>query len=259
MSSAAPLGPVVVAGGGSGLGRATCLALAEVGRPVAVWDIDEAAAGEVAAQCAGVKSFAVGVDLADPDAVAAAAQSSDEALGPISGLAYAAGVAITGVLGELDIAGWRRTMAVNIDGAFYTINALLPSLRRAEGPRSIVVVGSTESLRGTDYLPAYCASKHALVGLIKAIAKSLGPEGITANIVCPGAMETPMLKDAMQYTLEKMGIPEEQLRFMLEQMMIPLQRISDPAEVAGIIRFLLSSEAQYMTGSTVLADGGMTA
>lgn len=254
-----PLGPVVVTGGGSGLGRATCHALAEAGRAVAVWDIDEASARRVAAECSGVKTFAHRVDLADADAVAAAAAASEEALGPISGIAYVAGVVVTAALGELSIDGWRRTMGVNIDGAFYTVNALLPSLQRAERPRSIVVVGSTESLRGTDYLPAYCASKHALVGFIRAIAKSLGPEGITANVVCPGAMETPGLNGAMQYTIDKMGIPEEQLRFMLEQMMIPLGRISDPAEVAGVIRFMLSAEATYMTGSTVLADGGMTA
>ena len=254
-----PLGPVVVTGGGSGLGRATCLALAEASRAVAVWDIDDDAAAAVAALCGGVKTYVHRVDLADADAVSTAAAASEDALGPISGLAYVAGVVVTGVLGELDVDGWRRTMGVNIDGAFYTVDALLPSLRRAEGPRSIVVVGSTESFRGTDYLPAYCASKHALVGFIRAIAKSLGREGITANIVCPGAMETPGLAGAMQYSIEKMGITEPQLRGMLENMMIPLGRISDPAEVAGIIRFMLSAEAQYMTGSTVAADGGMTA
>jgi NAD(P)-dependent dehydrogenase (short-subunit alcohol dehydrogenase family) len=245
---------VVVTGGSSGLGKATALLLAEAGRPVAVWGTSEARVSEVAQLCrdAGVKAVGLTVDVRDPEAAHHAARASRNAIGPIGGVVCsAARLAVTPV-GHLDFAQWQTTLDINLTGTATTLEATLPSLREVGRGASFVAVASTEAFKGSPYLAAYTASKHGVLGLVRASSRALAPEGIRVNAVCAGAMDTPMMTRALA---DAGGEPVRQQMIAA----IPLGYISDPREVGYVIRFLLSPEASYVTGAAVPVDGGMLA
>lgn len=237
---------VVVTGGGSGIGRACCLALAEVGRPVAAWDVNGPGAKETAELCGG---FAAEVDVRDQAAVEAAAAETLDALGSIGGLVHAAGVAGPMPVDFIDEESWDAVLDVNLRAEAFLVRALLPSLT-ASGPGAAVVgISSVEGLVGNGMIPAYCSSKAGLLGLTRSLAHRLGVDGIRVNAICPGAIDTPMLAPLL-------AMPDMKAR-MEER--IPLSRVADPSEIAKVARFLLSDEASYMTGAAVVVDGGMTA
>jgi len=251
--SLSPTTGVVVTGGASGLGRETCLALAEAGRPVAVWDVQAEQAATTAKECAdrfGVIAHAQTIDLRDDAALPAAAEETLEALPSVGGFVHAAGVMLVAPFGAIDDENWTTTMDVNLRAFVTAGQLLLPALRAACPGSAIVAVASTEALRGQPLIPAYAASKHAVVGLVKSLARSLGPE-IRVNAVCPGFMDTPMLAKSMA------EVPEEVVQQSLQA--VPLARFSHPAEVARVIRFLLGDEASYVSGAAIPVDGGMLA
>jgi len=245
---------VVITGGSSGLGKATALLLAEAGRPVAIWGTSETRVGEVAEQCrrAGVKAIGLTVDVRDPAAARDAARASRDAIGLIGGVVCSAARLVVTPVGNLDFGEWQTTLDVNLTGTATTLEATLPSLREIGRGASFVAVASTEAFKGSSYLAAYTASKHGVLGLVRAASRALAPEGIRVNAVCAGAMDTPMMTRALA---DAGGEP------LRRQMIaaIPLGYISDPREVGYVIRFLLSPEASYMTGAAVAVDGGMLA
>lgn len=243
---------VVVTGGASGIGRACALAIAAVGRPVAAWDVAEEGASETAREAAerfGVATHAAAVDVRDPDAVRAAVGPTLDALGSIGGLVHAAGIVRPAIDDVIDADTWDDVLAVNLRAHGLVVSALLPAMRDA-GPGSAVVgIASIEGLIGHGAIPSYTASKHGLIGLTRAFAHRLGAEGIRANAVCPGYIDTPMLAVAI-------ATPES--RAALEHK-APLGRLGRPEDVARVVRFLLSDEAAFMNGAAVVVDGGMTA
>ncbi|WP_281783690.1 SDR family NAD(P)-dependent oxidoreductase [Sinimarinibacterium flocculans] len=244
---------VIVTGGSSGLGRETAILLASAGRPVAVWGTDAAKARGVAAECAvlGVTAIGLGVDVGDRDAVAESVAASRAAIGPIGGLACSAGIIRVGPAGAIDFADWEAMVRVNLNGVAYAMEATLPELRSVGRGASIVVVASTEAIRGSPILAGYTASKHGVLGLVRSAAGALGREGIRVNALCAGAMDTPMMRKA----LAQAG--DEARQQMIAA--IPLGYISHPKEVAQVIRFLLSPEASYINGAAIPVDGGLTA
>jgi len=249
--SLSPTTGVVVTGGASGLGRETCLALAEAGRPVAVLDVQAEGAATTAKECAdrfGVIAHAQTIDLRDDAALKPAVDETLEALPSVGGFVHAAGVTLLAPFGTIDDANWNTTMDVNLRSFVTLGQLLLPSLRAAGPGAAIAAVSSTEGLRGQPLIPAYSASKHGVVGLVKSLARSLGPE-IRVNAVCPGFMDTPMLAKSMVEAGDE--VVQQSLR------MVPLARFSHPAEVARVIRFLLSDEASYVSGAAIPVDGGM--
>jgi NAD(P)-dependent dehydrogenase (short-subunit alcohol dehydrogenase family) len=240
---------VVVTGGASGIGRACCLALAEVGRPVAVWDLDGAGAKETAELCrgAGVVAVAAEVDVRSQAAIDEAADGLGDFV--VGGLVHAAGVSGAMPVDFLDDETWDAVLDVNLRAEAYLVRALLPRLVAA-GPGSAVVgISSVEAIVGHGMLPAYCSSKAGLLGLTRALAHRLAVDGIRVNAICPGAIDTPMLAPILAM---------EDARARMEER-IPLSRVADPSEIAKVARFLLSDEAGYMTGAHVVVDGGMTA
>lgn len=240
---------VVVTGGASGIGRATCLALAEVGRPIAAWDIDGDAARATAELCAdkfGVVATSAAVDVREQAAITAAASDLE---GPFGGLVHAAGVAGPMPVDFIDDESWNAVLDVNLRAEAYLVRALLPRLKAANPGAAIVGIASVEALVGNGMIPAYCSSKAGLLGLTRSLAHRLSVDGIRINAICPGAIDTPMLAPLL-------AIPEARQR-MEER--IPMSRVADPLEIARVARFLLSDEASYMTGSAVVVDGGMTA
>jgi NAD(P)-dependent dehydrogenase (short-subunit alcohol dehydrogenase family) len=144
---------------------------------------------------------------------------------------------------------WDEVLDVNLRAAAMLVRALHDCLLEANPGSAIVFISSIEANIGSAFLPAYCASKAGLLGLTRAASAQLGPEGIRINAVCPGAVDTPLLAPLLE-------MPGAQERL---ESNTPLGRLAQPADVAAVVRFLLSDEAAYVTGTSIVVDGGMTA
>jgi NAD(P)-dependent dehydrogenase (short-subunit alcohol dehydrogenase family) len=246
-----PSSGVLVTGGGSGIGRSTALALAEVGRPVVIWDRDEARAQEVGEECAaaGAKVFVEAIDVALDEGYPAAIARAVGAVGPIGGMVHSAGVGVVTQIDHMTAEQWDMVHQVNLRAYGLLMTAIVPTLREAMPGAAIVGISSVEGLVGNENFAAYCASKAGMLGLTRAAAHRLGHEGIRVNALCPGAILTPMTKLAAE---------APQILEVIESH-TALGRMGQPEEVAKTVRFLLSDEASYITGATIVVDGGWTA
>jgi len=243
---------VVVTGGGSGIGEATALVLAQVGRAVALWDRDGAAARRVAQRCIdefGVRAVGIKVDVTKTATLKAAARRSLAEVGTIGGLVHSAGIGSGVPVTLIDDDTWDQVLDVNLRAAATITRELHASLLEANPGSAIVYISSIEGLVGSPNLPAYCASKAGLLGLTRAVCAQLGPDGIRVNSVCPGAVDTPLLAPL----LEQPGARERLLEHT------PLRRLAQPEDIATVVRFLLSDDAAYISGTSIVVDGGMTA
>jgi NAD(P)-dependent dehydrogenase (short-subunit alcohol dehydrogenase family) len=247
--SSSPTTGVIVTGGASGIGLASAWALAEVGRPVALWDLQadaaRAAADEIAAKFA-VPTAAIGLDVRDSAVFPEAIATSRELLGSIGGLVHAAGISGAAPVDVIDEAAWDAVLDINLRAEALIVRALLPDLRRAGPGSAIVGIASIEGHVAHPAIPAYCASKAGLLGLTRSLALALAPEGIRVNAVCPGFIETPLFSPA---------ISAEGARAAYEAR-IPMGRLGQPDDIAAVVRFLLSDDARYVTGTDIVVDGG---
>jgi NAD(P)-dependent dehydrogenase (short-subunit alcohol dehydrogenase family) len=191
----------------------------------------------------------VGVDVTDAAAVAVAAEQTRSGLPSIGGLVHAAGIVSVEPVGEIDFANFQRVLDVNLT-AFARVTQELLSDLLAAGPGSAVVgIASIDAMVGMATVPAYCSSKAGLLGLTRSLAGALGPQGIRVNAVCPGYIETAM-------TAQGLAIPG--VREAWEDASA-LKRIGRPDDIAGVVRFLLSEDAAFVTGQAIVADGGVLA
>jgi len=244
----------IVTGASSGLGRATAHLVAQAGRPVAVWGRNEVRTMRVAEECRhlGVEAIGVSFDISDRMAVVGAVAKSEKSLGLIGGLAMCHGIAPLGDFKNFNFESLELCLQTNLTSLAYTMDAALPSLLRVGRGAAIVAALSTAALRSTPLMPEYTAAKHGALGLIRAAARSLGPEGIRVNAVCPGAMDTPMLEAGLTTSGD-----DRELIYNSIIASIPLGYISDPIEVAHVLRFLISPESSYINGADIAVDGGM--
>ncbi len=239
----------LVTGAGSGIGRATALRLAAGGAAVVVVDIEEKAAEAVAEEIVGAGGRAVPfvADVSEPEQVRA---SVDLAASTFGGLHLAVNNAgITGPLGllaDIDIAGYRRVIEINLNAVFYGMYYEIPAML-ASGGGSIVNTSSVLGVVGDPGAVPYVTAKHGIAGMTKAAALGYANQGIRINSVHPGYIDTPLLK----------VLPEDAYAALTG--MHPIGRLGTADEVASTIAFLLSDAASFTTGSQYVLDGGYTA
>ncbi len=242
----------LVTGGGRGIGRAIVRHLAAEGAALAVLDLDGAVAEEVAAELAtaGHRALALAADITDPAAVEAAVAAAEAALGPLTLLVNNAGFTDAGDLAGLSLDSWRREVAINLDGPYFCLRAVLPRM----AARRAGAVVNVASVNGTRFFgnPAYSAAKAGVINLTQAVATEYGRHGIRCNAVLPGSVRT--ANRSWEIRLQK----DPQVFDKLARW-YPLGRVAEPEDVAKAVSFLGSADASYITGAALPVDGGLLA
>ena len=242
----------IVVGAANGIGRATALAFAAAGAAVASADIEAPGAKNTAAEIetAGGQAMPVHLDVTDGASCRAAVASTVERFGGVDVLLYgAADSDRTATVLELDEAEWDRVIRVNLTGAFLMAKAVIPAMI-ARGGGSVILIASQLGRVASPGRPAYCATKGALIQLAKVLAADHAAQGIRANTLSPGAVETRRM-------LRRWKTMDEARTMMGPKHL--LNRLGQPGEIAQAALYLASDASRFMTGSDLLIDGGYTA
>ncbi len=243
---------IVVTGGGTGTGAAIAEALAHAGGRVTVLGRREAPLREVAKQHKFIGW--VTCDVTDPAAVRAAFEQARGLNGPVGVVVANAGAADSTPFGKMTAEGFRSMLDVNLGGVFNAFQAGLADMERA-GEGRMIAIASTAGLKGYPYVAGYCAAKHGVVGLIRALAVELGRSGITVNAICPGFIETPMLDRSIANILDKTGLGPDAAAKSLRKGN-PQDRFIQVDEVAGAVLWLCSEAARSVNGHALALSGG---
>lgn len=235
-----------ITGASRGIGRAIAKQLALDGYRVGINYLQSAEKAEALVselRALGCDAMAVQADVSDAEAITRAIRTVEHAFSPIDLLVNNAGIAQQDLFQYTDATLWRRLFAVNVDGAYHTIQAVLPAMiaRRAG---SIVNISSMWGLRGASCEVTYSATKAAIIGLTRSLAMELAPSHIRVNCVAPGVIHTDMV--------DKLG--EETITALCEQ--TPIGRLGTPEDIAHAVAFLASDQASFITGQVLTADGG---
>jgi len=243
----------LVTGGGRGIGREICLGLARAGQKVAVADLRVPEATETATtiNAEGGTAIAVEMDVADGDAVTAGLMSATDQLGPVAVLVNCAGWDVLTPFVATDEDFWDRVIEINYKGPLRTTHGCLPAMIEA-GFGRIVNIGSDAGRVGSSGEAVYAGAKGGVIAFTKTIAREVARRGITANVVCPGPTDTPLLEEIASATDTSDKIIGAMARA------VPMKRIGQPHEVAAAVVFLCSEEAGYITGQTLSVSGGLT-
>ncbi|MGZ3416440.1 MAG: SDR family oxidoreductase [Polyangiales bacterium] len=246
-----------VAGGSKGLGRATAHALASEGASVAICarrEAELAATADEIARATGARVLPIAADLSEKDEIERAVARAVEGLGGLHVVVCNGGGPPPGTFAELDEAAWQAA----IDGTFLStvrlIRASLPHLERASWGR-IVVISSTSTREVIPGLMTSNSLRPAVVGLCKTLARELGPKGITVNNVGPGLFGTDRLRALQDRHAQAANVDVSEVRRRAEAT-IPIGRLGEPGELGRVVAFLASEAASYVTGQTLLVDGG---
>ena len=239
----------VVTGASRGIGRACAEALAGGGWKVAIgYRTNDADAKDVqnAIEDAGGVAMAVRIDTLDEGSVTDAFKEVSESLGAVTGLVNNAGYSKDGLLITYSMDEFQKTLDTNVRGTYLCARAALRGMLRARWGR-IVNMSSAVALHGNAGQTAYGASKAAIVGITKSLAREVGAKGITVNALCPGLLDTEMTSH----------LTDEARAYYIDQ--TPLGRTARLEEVAAVVRFVMSDEASYVNGAVIPVDGGLTA
>ncbi|MEU6379419.1 SDR family NAD(P)-dependent oxidoreductase [Streptomyces sp. NPDC046909] len=236
----------LVTGGTSGIGAAICRQLAAAGARVLIADVDEPGARGVAGELPD--AVALGIDLDDQEALALLGREVVDRFGGVDVLVNNAGVTTVQPFTESDPATWDRMWRINLRAPMLLSHMFLPGMRE-RGWGRLVFVATDGARAGAGGESVYAACKAGLFGLAKTLAREAARDGVTSNVVCPGLVDTPMLR--------KVG--EERPR-MMEALLrtVPLRRAGEPDEVAGLVTYLSGDSAAYVTGQTISVSGGVT-
>lgn len=243
---------VVVTGGASGIGYSTAKLFAAAGARVAINDARSEAVDQAveAIRAVGGDALAVPGDVSDIDSVNANVDEILKTWGRIDVLVCSAGVYAIEPPETASAEGWRRTMAVNVDGPFFWSQAVAARSMIPSGGGAIIIVSSIAGLGGIANNAAYVTSKHAAIGLTRSLAVDWGKYGIRVNALCPGLTETPMVKAAMD---------EHPERYVERRKRIPVGHSATPEDQAEAILFLASPQASSVHGLIMAVDGGTSA
>jgi NAD(P)-dependent dehydrogenase (short-subunit alcohol dehydrogenase family) len=242
----------VVTGGGTGIGAAISVALADAGACVTVMGrrlepLEATAATLDKARC-------LRCDVTDADSVRSAFAQARAESGPVEILVNNAGAAQTAPFHKMDIELWRRMLAVNLDGVFNCTRAVY-AMMRTRGWGRIVNVASTAAVKGYAYVSAYCAAKHGVLGLTRSLALEAARSGVTVNAVCPGYTDTDIVRQAVKNIAQKTGRSADEALMELTSGN-PQGRLIDPSEVADAVVWLCRPEAAAITGQAIAVAGG---
>lgn len=239
----------VVTGAGSGMGRAIAVRLAEDGAAVAIWDINGDGATETAKTIteAGGKSLAIAADCAERAAIEAAAAETRAKLGPIGILVNNAGIAPFTPFLEVSDELLDRVLRVNLRGPYIVTREIIPDMIAAKWGR-IINITSSSVQSGSPTQSHYTASKGGLLGFTKSLAMEFGKSGITANMIPPGSIDTPMLRGA--------AVMQTKGAIDAYGAALPVGRIGEVEDIAAAASYLASEEASYITGQTISVNGG---
>jgi len=248
MSSSADRPVALVTGAASGIGRATARRLATDGYYVVAFDRD--AEGLETLLADHPQSMATEIaDLARLEEVESRMTSAVATYGVPAAVVNAAGIALVATVLENDLASWQRVMDVNLNAPMLVCRAVIPPMIAAGGG-AIINVASAASFRGVRGRAAYCAAKHGLVGLTRAVTADHAADGIRANAVCPGTVETGYTQAVLSVAEE----PQATRDFMTQRQLIG--RMGTPEEVANAIAFMAGPEASFLYGASIVLDGG---
>lgn len=255
---------VVVTGAARGTGRTHCERFADAGAHVIALDI-AAATADLASVAEAVnrrgRRCVTGLaDVTDLDAVRAAVDAGVAELGRLDVVVANAGVHAASVPAwEISAVDWQRIIGVNLTGVWHTVTAAVPHFGPDGG--SVVIISSTNGLRGTANTAAYTASKHAVVGLARTLANELGPQRIRVNTVHPGAVGTPMVLNEATFKRIRPDLEHPTARDAAEVLsarnLLPVPWV-DPVDISNAVVFLASDEARYITGTQLVVDAGLT-
>ncbi len=238
---------IILTGGASGIGRTAALRLAEEGCIVGIFDLNEAGAQETAALCAGGQAMAFKVDIANRAQVKAAMEAFEQARGPTDGLANVAGWDTPIPFLDTDEDFWDKVININLRGPLVMHHVVVRGMA-ARGSGRVVNVASDAGRVGSSGEAVYSACKGGMIAFTKTMARELARKGVTLNALCPGPTDTPLFENFTNGTNLGDALAKA----------IPLRRIGQPDDYAGMIAFLLSDDAAYMTGQAISVSGGLT-
>jgi SDR family mycofactocin-dependent oxidoreductase len=255
---------VVVTGAARGTGRVHCQRFADEGADVIALDTtgvaDEIRATAREVESRGRRCVTGLADVSDLNAVTAAIDAGVAGLGRLDVVVANAGIHISSApTWELDPANWQRTLDINLTGVWHTIRAAVPHMPQQGG--AIVIISSTNGLRGTANSADYTASKHAVVGLARTLANELGPRGIRVNTVHPGPVATPMVLNEATYRRLRPDLDNptaaDAAAVLQARNLLPVPWV-EPVDIANAVIFLASDEGRYITGTQLVVDAGLT-
>jgi NAD(P)-dependent dehydrogenase (short-subunit alcohol dehydrogenase family) len=244
----------MVTGAGRGIGAAIARSLAAAGADVTLLGRTRAGLEGIAAQLDGVRSSCQVADVSNAESVRGAAAAARAAIGPIALLINNAGQAVSAPLAGTSDAQWQSMLDVNLTGTFLCTRECLPDMLKA-GFGRIVNVASTAGLVGYPYVSAYCASKHGVIGLTRALALEVARRNVTVNAVCPGYTDTDLVRNSVANITAKTGRSESQALAELVSNN-PQGRLVTPEEVAETVRWLCLPSSASITGQSVAVAGG---
>jgi NAD(P)-dependent dehydrogenase (short-subunit alcohol dehydrogenase family) len=243
----------LITGAGRGIGAAIARALAADGARVTLLARTSAQLADTARSIPG-GAATITADVTDPEQVGRALLEARAAAGEIHILVNNAGKPASRAIAKSDQNFWRDIVGVNLDGVFHMTRAVIPGMLAGEWGR-IVNVASTAGLRGYAYCTAYCAAKHGVIGLTRALALEVAKTGITVNAVCPGYTDTGVVRDAIRNISEKTARSEAEARESLVSFN-PQQRLVQPEEVANAVLWLCAPGSESITGQSIAIAGG---